>query len=83
MPNYMTAHFLCYQTTRGARFTARPLTPVQHLLLALCDERVIMLADLAKAAHLSIEDARQELTFLGVHGLVKIVPLRYKPSPVR
>lgn len=71
-----------YQATRGARYTARPLTLLQWFLLTRCDGSVT-LADLAEATRRPAEEVSHALNFLRAHGLVRIVAgaarARYTP----
>ena len=60
----------CYQTTRGALYTARRLTLLQRFLLTRCDGRAT-LADLARATRLPAEEVTAALDFLRAHGLVR------------
>ena len=71
-----------YQTTRGARYTVRPLTLLQWFLLTRCDGSVT-LADLAQATRRPAEEVSHALNFLRAHGLVHIIAgaarARYTP----
>jgi hypothetical protein len=55
----------------GAWLPPRPLTSDQMLLLALCDGRMMTLADLAKAPRQPAEDIAHALAFLCKHALVR------------
>jgi hypothetical protein len=70
----------CYQTTRGALYTARRLTEQQWGLLTRCDGRAMTLADLVRATRLPAEEVAATLDFLRAHGLMRAL---YHRRPCR
>ncbi len=59
-----------YQTIRGAHHTARPLTPWQRALLALC-QTPVTLAELAATTHAPMSELSAALTYLCAHALLR------------